>query len=402
MSSISRCSGLAFVAVAFAVALAPASASAAAPSCANLQGKDLVPGSLAKVVDRPSRTRAGRIAHRYYVCATRFSGRAPTLKASRRGGRLIFLDARGGMAAVRDVSTGRVFVYDLATLRRVRLLVARRNPSGRVLVTGAGEAAALTGTGANKRLTGFDFDGTAYELDRGAISATSLRRTGGARVTWRRGGMVRRADLSSPDIPCEKLGGRVETRTPMVRVTYFTYSGEFLIDELSGDVTRTRACLVGAAPSVRTLDESVVSTQGAQGGAQFGVTSIAGSYVLGLNSSTDSEGTVTQTLLLTELLGGRRSTVTGLLTEGRELLSTALTTDTGTVALIVQETIAGTDVGRVLARSPGGRLRELDRGPAEEFSDIDPRTDEVRLTLTGSVLSWMRAGITRTADLTAP
>lgn len=389
-------------AVALGLASVPAQA-ATTPSCSKLKGKNLVPGALAKVVDRPTR-RGARTVHRYFLCRKPVAqaGRAKELKAAKAGGALTFLDGNGGYAVVRDVATKRVDVYDLRTRKRRRLTVGGANPAGKVLVGQAGEAAALV----RAQVVGLDFDGRSAVLDDGPVAATSFRRTKDV-VRWASAGKSKHATLSRPAVPCARQGGKVVTQRNGVRVTSFTYSGEFLVGELSGIVTRTRACLLEGDPIATVLDESAFSTEGTPGGALFRVEGIAAPYLAGFASSEDSESNVYETVTLTDLRTGKTTAAfkSGDGFTGQYVGSAVVVTPAGTVALATtQEEPDGPSspaAVRIIARPLGKSIRELDKGPAAEFGMTTEKGPRVALTLTGTTLGWMRGGQAKTADLAA-
>ncbi len=374
--------------LALGLASAPAQA-ATAPACTKLKGKNLVPGALAKVVDVPTR-RGGRTAHHYFLCPKPLSqaGRAKELKATKVGGALRFLDGNGGYAAVRDVAAKRVFVYDLLTRKRRRLAP---NPTGRVLVGEAGEAATLLG----RRLVGFDFDGRSVVIDKGPVGSIRRKKDD---VFWTSAGAAKRTAFSRTKVPCARQGGEVVAQRGGVRVTSFSYSGQYLVGQLNGIATRTRACLLEGDPTAAVLDESSFSTGGAVGGDRFFLQDIAAPYVVGLNSSEDSESNVFQTVKLSDVRTGKATPVF----QSGEKLRTAspiFVTAAGTVAMATSTLNEDFNAGtfQIFARRIDGSVRQLDAGPATEFAG--PNSESVALKLTGTTLSWTRNGQAKSADL---
>lgn len=374
----------------------PSAAAAASPACAELEGRDLVPAATIRVVDRTSRPSGGVVHHRYLAC-TRPRGRVRALEASPGSGRLELLDARGAFLAVRDRSSRRVSVVNVLRGTR-RRLAAGADPVGPVVLGRAGEAAGVVRRGGSASLVGFDFDGRAYPLDRGAIPRRSLRRGKGERVVWTRGGTMRSADLSAPQVACDRLGGTTTLQTDTLRVVRFTFDDEFLAGEIDGRTTRVRACLRPAGP-VRVLGSSAVASDGVQGGLGFEVLAGAGSLVLERERSSDSQGDVTpDAISVHDLATDEQTTLWGNADAdgpnaalGTPLAPVVLSASGQAGAVFEGDTGAETVVGF----TAGGRAVTLDAGPAAEI-------DQQALGLAGSVLRWTRGGQQRTADLAGP
>lgn len=369
---MSRRSAFLTVAVA-AGALAPAvPAAAAPPTCASLKGKDLAPASQgAKVVRKGGTT---------YVCIGTRQARAKGLP----GGDATVLDVRGAYAAVRARGGKRVDVLDLVQRTRRRLLFNGRNPTGRVVVGQAGEAAAFFGTGTSRQLRGFDADGRSYRLGGGSIPVSSLRHRTTDVIRWDGG----EADLRRPRLPCERLGGRrIAVTSTAVRVTAISYRSDFLEGELDGRATRVRACAT-EHDTVRVIDELVIPNGGAQGRADFLVLGSGGTFILGRSRSEDSEANVTTTVRLIELVSGASRTLPSFGRDDRRPLDDAIVTASGGVAALVEDG----DTLRLLARRADGAELELDAGPAASYTG--------GLRLEGStVVRWTRDGAEKSADL---
>ena len=372
--------------------LAPG-ASAAAPSC---KGRNLlIPGGLIKVVDRGS----GPRAHRYVACAKTDASIARRLRGTRRGARLEFLDNRGAMLAVRDPASRAVTVWNVAGKDRIRLRRGGRDPVGRVVVAQTGAAAAQFRRGSRIELVGFDYDGTAYRLDIGAIRSPRVGTTG-TRIGWTKDGRTRTADLSQPAIPCGKLGGKTVHRSADANVVSFTYPVEFLDRELNGLATLTRGC---ARPDgrVRVLGEGVADPAGGvQGGSDYTVADAAGTYVLGVSRTEDSGGDSNPVAYATyELRTGKRVRLWGNADAGGpnqalgDAIGVAVVTATGQAASSFATDASGE---QLVAFDAAGRPRVLDAAPTED------EIDESSLAVSGTVLSWLRNDERRTADLAGP
>ena len=371
--------------------LAPG-ASAATPSC---KGPNLLKGGgLIKVVDRGE----GPRAHRYVACAKSDASIARRLRGTRTGARLEFPDSQGAMLVVRDPASRAVTVWNVAGKDRVRLRRGGRDPVGEVVVADAGEAAALVGTGSRAALVGFDYDGTAYTLDRGPIR--SLRAGKTSRISWTKGGKRRTADLSEPAIPCAKLAGKTVHRSADANVVSFTYPSSLLEGELDGLVTRTRGC---ARPDgrVRVLGEGVADPAGGvQGGSDYTVADAAGTYVLGVSRTEDSGGDSNPVAYATyELRTGKRVRLWGNADAGGpnqalgDAIGVAVVTATGQAASSFATDASGE---QLVAFDAAGRPRVLDAAPTED------EIDESSLAVSGTVLSWLRNDEPRTADLAGP
>jgi hypothetical protein len=392
-----RSSGMAAgVTVTALLALAPALATAASPTCDTLRGRDLVSGAAVKVVDRTSRTSRGTVRHSYLAC-TLPSGRVRALKASRKGGRLELLDHTGAFLTVRDVGSRRADVVNVLRGTRRRVSPLGVNPVGRVLVGQAGEVAALAKVNATTSLIGFDYDGTSYAIDRGSIPAASLRRKG-SNVTWTQAGTARTTDLSTPKIPCAKLGGQVLLTTDTLRVVDLSFDDEYLVGEIDGRTTRTRACLLAGGP-VRVLGNTRFATDGIQGGESFDVFAGAGTYVLERTMSSDSQGDFTpDTVASYNLATDQRVSLWGnSFAEGpNEALGSPypkfVLSASGQVGAVFQDTSG--DGETVIGFTADGRATTLDTAPAADI-------DEKSLGITGTVIHWKHSGAERTSDLAA-
>lgn len=370
-----------------ACGLAPASP-AASPSC---KGRSLVKGGLIKVVDRGR----GPRAHRYVACARGDASVARRLRGTRTGARLEFLDSRGAMLAVRDPGSRAVTVWNVAGKERVRLRSGGRDPVGPVVVAHAGEAAAQFRTGSRTALVGFDYDGTGYTLDTGAVR--SLRGGKRSRISWMKGGKRRTADLSEPAIPCADLGGKRVLRTDQVNIVSFTYDGEFLQGELDGRITRTRGCALPGGP-VRLLGVDITSTD-VEGGAAYRVLASEGTFILEQDSFESSDGESQLSYRMRDLGTGKRVDIYGNSAAGGpneelgEPAGVPVVSSTGQAA-----SAFATDTGgeQIVAFDPAGKPRVLDTAPSEN------EIDENSLTLSGTTLSWLHGGQPRTADLAGP
>lgn len=299
---------------------------------------------------------------------------------------------------MRDPASGVVRVWDIAGRGRVRLRSGGRDPVGAVVVTQAGEAAALVRRGSGRAVVGFDVDGRPYSLDAGAIGARSLRRAPGfSRVAWTRAGRTRSANLSEPAVSCPRLAGRTVERSDEVNVVSFTFTGEFLRGELDGAIEHFRACALPEGP-VRFLGISVRSTD-VEGGARFQVEDVAGSFVLESTSTESSGGDSSPTTYAThDLVTDERVDIWGNADAGGpnetlgDLTGKAVVTSRGQAAAVFT-----TPTGEQLAGfDPAGRPRVLDSAPSET------EIDENSLTVDGTSLSWTRDGVRRTADLASP
>jgi hypothetical protein len=378
----------------------PASAAgsaSAAKRCDKLQGRNLVKGGLIKVVDRAYTRPNGRRGHRYVACA-RQGGPQRRLVASSAGGRLELLDNRGAMLAVRDVASGSVQLWNLAKGSRRRLLSSNRNPVGAVTVTESGEAAALFRRGRGTTLVGFDYDGTAYTLDTGAISRTSLRHGKQSMIGWTSAGVTRTTDLTEPRVACASLKGKRVLRTDTLNVVSFDYASEYLEGDVNGRSTRVRACVLPDGP-VRTLGESISATDGVQGGGSFEVVGGAGTFVLERYATSDSQGDFTpDRLTVHDLRSGRRVSIWGNADAegpnahlGAPLPPGPLLTSTGQAGAVFADDAGNTE--RVVGFDVAGTPHILDAAPSAEI-------DEKSLAVDGAVVSWTHGGETRTADLT--
>ena len=371
-------------------------AHAATPSCSSLRGASIVKTGPVRVVDRTYRMSNGRTGHRYVACPRNreFSGGAKqlTLRASRAGGRLQILDARGPVLAVRDVATRAVHVWNVGTRKRRRVQSDGRNPSGRVLVGEAGEAAATFGT----RLIGFDYDGTSYRLDAGPIDPASLRHGEGNDISWRRGGATGRANLATPGIPCARMKGKVFANTPELRVVSIRFPSELLEGAIDGTTERFRACTYTGGP-VLVLGESVFSNQ-AQGGAGVEVLAFDGTRVMVLEQTADSGGDTNPRRISTvEVRGGERIPIWGNTDAGGpnanlgDAVGYALA-PTGHAAIVFTVSGAGPDEEQVVGFTPAGQPQVLDRAPATEI-------DETATSIDGSRVEWTRGGQRRSAQI---
>lgn len=375
-------------------AVAPSGAAATHQDrgCSTLRGQDLLPGGAIKVVDRTYRRPGGGIGHRYLACALE-DNPIVALPASRPGGRLQLLSSDGPTLAVRDVATGAVRVRDVVERTQVRLRRAGRDPVGRVVVADSGEAAALFPTPGGRELVGFDVDGTAYRLGAGRIPAASLRRTGDYDVRWTEDGRARRANLSTPAIPCAKLAGREVARSAEARVVQVRYAAEYFEGNVSDEVTRYRGCALDGR-SVRVLGQD--SAAPIQGGSAYEVLGLAGTTVLERRQFVDSGLTVSiEELSTTNLATGRRTALWGNAdAEGpnQELgseLGPAFVAPGGQVGVLFPSTDSTSKTSRVIGFSATGTPRELEAG------DVDPKS----LRLEGTVLRWVTAGQPRAFDL---
>lgn len=375
-----RLAGL-LVPLALVAAAGPSPAAAAVRHCQSLKGRDLVPSRLVKVVDAGTGTR-----HRYLGC-TQPSGDVRTLRASRPGGRLQFLDSRGAFLVVRDPVSRRTDVADVASGRRVKLAGA----GGKALVTRAGTAAALVGT----RLTGYDYDGTSYSLAAGPVAASSLLHGKADTVSWKAAGVMQTADLDAPAVPCAKLAGHLVRSTPGLRVVSFTFRDEYLVGEIDGYTTITRACLTDGGP-VRVLGEADVASDGVQGGSSFTVPAAAGSFVVEDAAASDSQGDYApETLTLHDLATGRRVQLWGNSDAGGpghtlgDLVTGPLLSAGGQTAASFAVDNGDTIV---VGFSAAGNPSILDRAPGLAI-------DAKSLRLSGTMLDWTNAGAPHTADL---
>lgn len=267
-----------------------------------------------------------------------------------------------------------------------------------MVVTEAGEAAAVFRASSGTSLAGFDWDGTAYELDRGAIPQKSLRRTKGSGVSWTKSGARRTAELDKPAVSCAKLAGVRVRRTDAVNIVSFNYASEFISGELTGSTQRIRGCALPDGP-VRVLGESEFATgSGVQGGSGFSIASTAGTFLLERESSSDSQGDFTpDSISVHDLATDKRVKLWGNAdAEGPNTnlgsdVSEAVITSTGQAGLLFA---ADPEGQQVVGFDPAGKPRVLDT--AQAMNEIES------LTVSGTILSWKNKGERRTADLAAP
>ena len=364
------------------------SVSPAAAVAASCKGRDLVRGNPAiKVVHRTFTRSNGRRGHRYVVCAPFTEYDEPyELDAFPRGDTLEFPSSIGASLAVRHVRTGAVRLVGTPARGYPRLRSDGRHPAGPVVVAQAGEAAAVfRSAGGGAKVVGFDYDGTAYTLDSGAVDVGSLRRERGSVVTWTKAGVARTADLAEPAVPCEALAGKRVLRTAHLRIVSFQYTSEEDPGMLNGGTTRTRACPLAGGPA-RVVGERTVYTDGQQGGYGFRIRKHAGTFLIVEASSSDSQGDGSVSLFLHGIATGKRFMLAQADQE-EAAPRVPLLTPGGQTAYLNQ----GSWGSQVSARDANGENYPLDRA--------DPPIPIGPLSLSGTVLSWTRDGEPRSADL---
>ncbi len=364
-------------------------AEAAQPLCRGVKGKRVVSSLRIVVVDRTHRTPSGRTSHAYTACA--LSEKPRKLTASVPGGALRFGNRTDLYVVVRDAKSGRQSVWDLATGAHPPVRFKAGRVVGDALVGATGEFAAIVDVGAERRVVGFERDGTGYAV--ATTTGSTLRQDAGNHdVLSFTGG---RLHLDALPVPCASLRGKDMVPDPGVKVVaaaiayHGGYEGDsFGYSRIDSTGTRLRGCVMPDGVA-RTLGEG---TSDDYSGGSVSLEAAAGHFVLVNEQGGNSTGDFSfDQRTLVNLGTGVSKEIWG---SGTEAHPNKDLEEPGAFSL-----------------APGGQSAAIfDTGPVSVVAfgaDAEPhvldQADQAkigeRLSLAGSVLSWTHGGRQRSADL---
>ena len=356
--------------------------------CGTLTGKTVIRNAQVRLVDRP----AGP-THRYYGCVPGSDG--PVVRIAFGAGRKLTFPARnlgivlaqgpGGAQTVWNLSSGAH--YTVARAGSARLAPTRITPSGEAVTLFRGSGGAL--------VVGFSARGVPVTLDSGVIPAGSLRLQG-TDAHWTRGGARREGDLVTTRRTCKDLSGDPDDQYGGVTITQSAWPIPVFGASLDGTAFRYLACARPNGP-VRQIATARATSLG---GSDLRVARVAGHRVAFALAYTSSLGAVTdRQLSLTDLDEG----TTALLWRSSQGHNAAFGTyqpGSAEASDAVYISPAG-HVAAVFKTEQASQLALFQRdGQGYVIDSAAPgRIEPSSLQLTGSVLSWVNAGLPRSTEL---